>query len=227
MHILILLLLLFAVLYGPSLWASRILKAHQHERDDIKGTGGEFAQHLLKQLHLDHVKLETTEDGDHYDPTSKTVRLSEDNFNTKSLTAVVVAAHEVGHALQDNLNYRPLKTRTQMAQVAFHAERAGALLIYAVPIAAILTKAPTSGLVMFLLGVLTMGISSLVHLITLPVEFDASFGRALPVLKAGNYLEKEDMARARRILLACALTYVANSLSGLLNIWRWITVFRR
>lgn len=217
-----------AVLYGPSLWAGRILKAHQHKRDDIKGTGGEFARHLLTKLHLDHVKLETTNNGgDHYDPLSKTVRLGEDNHGTKSLTAIVVAAHEVGHALQDNLNYKPLKARTQMARIAVHAERAGALLIYAVPIAAILTKTPASGLIILLLGIVTMGISSVVHLITLPVEFDASFGRALPILQAGKYLTQEDMTRARRILLACALTYVANSLAGLLNIWRWVTIFRR
>jgi Zn-dependent membrane protease YugP len=65
------------------------------------------------------------------------------------------------------------------------------------------------------------------HLITLPVEFDASFKRALPVLEAGNYLQEKDMAHARKILLACALTYVAQSLSGLFNIWRWMTIFRR
>lgn len=227
MHILILLLLIAIVLYGPSFWAGRILKTHRHEREDIKGTGGEFARHLLKQLHLEHIRLESTEEGDHYDPVDKAVRLSEDNFERKSLTAIVVAAHEVGHALQDNLNYRPLKTRTHLARIAYHAERAGALLIYAVPLVAIITKTPASGFIIFLLGIFTMGISSVVHLVTLPVEFDASFGRALPVLKAGNYLQKEDMVHARRILLACALTYVAQSLAGLLNIWRWITLFRR
>ena len=227
MQFLILIAVIGAILYGPSLWASSILKRHQKPREDIKGTGGEFAGHLIKKLNLDSVSLETTDKGDHYDPISKTVRLSKDNYYQKSLTAMVVATHEVGHALQDKLRYRPLKTRTQMAQIAYHAERAGALFIYAVPIIAGITRTPTSGFIILLLGVATMGISSLVHIITLPVEFDASFNRAMPILKAGNYLDKEDRIRARRILLACALTYVANSLAGLLNIWRWITMFRR
>ncbi len=227
MHFLFLVVVVGAVLYGPSLWASSILKRHQAHREDFKGTGGEFASHLIKRLELDGVSLEMTDKGDHYDPASRTVRLSENNYRGKSLTAVVVAAHEVGHALQDKLGYRPLKIRTQMAQVAFHAERAGALLIYAVPIITGITRAPASGFIMLLLGIATMGISSLVHFITLPVEFDASFNRAMPVLKAGNYLDETERRHARKILLACALTYVASSLAGLLNIWRWMTIFRR
>lgn len=227
MHFLILAAVIGALLYGPSLWASRVLKRHQTLREDFKGTGGEFADHLIRQLNLDNVSLEATSEGDHYDPISKTVRLSEHNYSQKSLTAMVVAAHEVGHALQDKLAYKPLKIRTHMAQIAYHAERIGTLLIYAVPVIALITRAPASGFIMLLLGIATMGISSLVHLITLPVEFDASFNRAMPVLKAGNYLDETDRVHARKILLACALTYVANSLAGLLNIWRWITLFRR
>ncbi|TNF98319.1 MAG: zinc metallopeptidase [Gammaproteobacteria bacterium] len=227
MHIIIPLLLIFIVLFGPQYWASSILKRYQKPRDDFPGTGGEFARHLLKQLQIDHAGVEETDMGDHYDPKEKMVRLSQQNYSGKSLTAVVTAAHEVGHALQDHLNYRPLLLRTQMAQVAFHAERAGVLLIYAVPIIAGITRAPSSGAIMLILGILVMAISSFVHFVTLPVEFNASFNRALPVLKAGGYLEKEDMKAARKILLACALTYVAASMAGLLNIWRWITIFRR
>jgi len=73
----------------------------------------------------------------------------------------------------------------------------------------------------------TMGISTLVHLLTLPVELDASFRRALPVLQQGNYLSPEDERGARRILTAAALTYVAASLASLLNLWRWIAFLRR
>jgi len=225
-HFLVLLLLLIAIFYGPSVWASRILKKHSIAVDKYPGTGGEFAQHLIKQLGL-NVSLEETNLGDHYVPQEKVVRLSTENFNTRSLTAVVVAAHEVGHALQDHLNYRPLSVRTQLATIAYHAERVGAIFMYAIPIVAGITRAPTSGLIMLLLGLATMSISSVMHLITLPVEFDASFKRALPVLKAGNYLDKQDMVNARKILLAAALTYVAQSLSGLFNIWRWITIFKR
>jgi len=226
MHFLILLLLIIALFYGPSVWASSILKKHSKEADKYPGTGGEFAQHLIKQLGL-NVTLEETSLGDHYDPQEKVVRLSAENFNTRSLTAVVVAAHEVGHALQDHLNYRPLGVRTQLALIAYHAERVGALFMYAIPIVAGITRAPTSGFIMLFLGLATMSISSVMHLITLPVEFDASFRRALPVLEAGNYLDEQDMRNARKILLAAALTYVSQSLSGLFNIWRWITIFKR
>ena len=226
MHFLVLLIILLAVFYGPSLWAGRVMKKYAAEQDKYAGTGGEFARHLIKKLELG-VKLEETDQGDHYDPLEKTVRLSPDNYRRKSLTAIVVAAHEVGHALQDHLHFKPLKMRTQLARVAYNAERVGAVFMYAVPIVAIITRTPVSGLVMFLLGLATMGIASVVHMVTLPVEFDASFKRALPVLEAGEYLDKQDLKHARTILLAAALTYVAQSLSGLFNIWRWMTVFRR
>lgn len=227
MHFALILLAFIAIFFVPQLWATRILKRHQKQREDFAGTGGEFARHLIKQLHLDPVKLESTEDGDHYSPIEKTIRLNKQNHDGKTLTAIVTAAHEVGHALQDKLHYRPLKLRTQLAQVAYHAERAGALLIYSVPIVAALTRVPYSGFVMLILGIATMSLSAIVHLITLPVELDASFNRAMPILKAGDYLNEKDMDNARKILLACALTYVAASLSGLLNVWRWITIFKR
>jgi Zn-dependent membrane protease YugP len=227
MHIILLLLILMLALFGPQFWASSILKRYQKPRDDFPGTGGEFARHLLKQLHIDHAGVEETDMGDHYDPQEKMVRLGVENYAGKSLTAVVTAAHEVGHALQDQLNYGPLKLRSHLAKIAFNAERAGALLIYAVPIIAGITHAPSSGVLMLVLGIAVMSVSSIVHFVTLPVEFNASFGRALPVLEAGGYLSSEDMKAARKILLACALTYVAASLAGLLNIWRWITIFRR
>ena len=72
-----------------------------------------------------------------------------------------------------------------------------------------------------------MLLNTVVHLITLPVELDASFGRALPILKEGQYISNTDYRAARKILTACALTYLASSLSGLLNFWRWLRVFRR
>ena len=84
-----------------------------------------------------------------------------------------------------------------------------------------------AGVVVMVAGIATMGISTLVHLVTLPVEWDASFRRALPILQQGNYLSPEDEQGARRILTAAALTYVAASLASLLNLWRWIAFLRR
>ena len=96
-----------------------------------------------------------------------------------------------------------------------------------IPIVAGLTRSPAGGLLIFLAGLGVMSIGSLVHLVTLPVEWDASFRRALPVLEKGHYISRTDMGGARKILTAAALTYVAVSLGGLLNIWRWIMVMRR
>ena len=89
------------------------------------------------------------------------------------------------------------------------------------------TRVPSLGVLMFLGGLATLCIPVLVHLLTLPPEFDTSFNRALPMLSSGSYIPPEDIPAAKKILLACALTYVSNSLIGLLNVWRWIRLLRR
>jgi hypothetical protein len=76
-------------------------------------------------------------------------------------------------------------------------------------------------------GFATLCIPVVVHVLTLPTEFDASFNRALPMLAAGEYIPQEDIPAARKILIACALTYVSTALMSLLNIWRWIRILRR
>ena len=96
-----------------------------------------------------------------------------------------------------------------------------------IPIIAAVTRAPAAGVLVFFAGIATMGISTFIHILTLPVEWDASFSRALPVLERGGYLSREDLSGARRILRAAALTYVASSLASLINLWRWLAVLRR
>ena len=223
----LLLLIVLAILLGPQLWTKRVFAQYRGHREDYPGTGGDLARHLLDRFNLPHVKVETTEVGDHYDPMAKVVRLTPDNFGGKSLTAATVAAHEVGHALQDQAGYKPLQERTRLIRVAQGAEKMGSVVMIGIPIVAVLTRSPAGGLLVFLAGLATMSIGALVHLITLPVEWDASFRRALPVLEQGHYITRDDLQGARRILTAAALTYVAASLGGLLNIWRWITLLRR
>jgi Zn-dependent membrane protease YugP len=140
---------------------------------------------------------------------------------------VVVAAHEVGHALQDAQHYRPLRTRTRLVRLAARMERIGAGIMMAVPVIALITRVPATGFLIFLGGLGTLCIPLGVHLLTLPAELDASFKRALPLLVEGHYIPREDVPAARKILVACALTYVASALMGLLNVWRWIRVLRR
>jgi len=228
MHIILIIVIVIAILYGPQLWASYTFRRYNHKRDDIPGSGSELAIHLLKELDMQHVKVEQTEkDNDHYDIDNKTVRLSPKNFNDNSLTAITVAAHEVGHAIQHHRNESTFNTSVRLESVAHTIQHIGGWVLYLLPILAIISRNPVIGLLTIVAGISVMGVSVIVHLITLPVEYDASFNKALPILFEGNYIAKKDQAAARRILKAAALTYVAASLASLLNLWRWFTLFRR
>jgi Zn-dependent membrane protease YugP len=214
------------VLFGPHLWARHVLNRN-NQQEYFSGSGIDLARMILARLNIKDVAVEVTDIGDHYDPVGKTIRLTKKNCGRKSLTAVVVAAHEVGHAIQDHSGYKPLITRTRMIGTAQKVERIGAAIMMGVPVLAVVTRVPSVGVLMFLGGLATLCIPVLVHLLTLPTEFDASFNRALPILSSGSYIPEEDIPAAKKILLACALTYVSNSLIGLLNVWRWIRLLRR
>jgi len=213
-------------LFGPHLWARYVLNRYNRQ-EYFSGSGIDLARLILERLNLNDVKVEVTDTADHYDPSQKTIRLTENTCGRKTLTSVVVAAHEIGHAIQDQAGYKPLKTRTRMIGTAQKVERIGAVIMMAIPVLAALTRAPSVGVMMFIGGLGTLCIPVLMHLLTLPTEFDASFKRALPLLSSGEYIPPEDLPAAKKILTACALTYVANSLIGLLNVWRWIRILRR
>ncbi len=219
-------ILVVAILFGPSFWAGRILKQF-NRREYFSGNGFDLARLILADQGVDDVQVHKTRVGDHYDPAKKMIGLTEANCSRRTLTAAVVAAHEVGHALQDKTGYGPLAARTRMIGSAARIEKFGAGIMMVVPILMVITRVPAAGLLMFLGGFATLCIPVCVHLLTLPTEFDASFKRALPLLASGKYLPPEDLPAARKILLACALTYVANALLGLLNVYRWLRILRR
>lgn len=223
---LILLAMVFALAVLPQLWVRKVIARHSAERPDFPGTGGEFARHILDEMKLGHVKVEETDLGDHYDPDAKAVRLLPQHMNGRSLSAVVVAAHEAGHAMQDAAGYPPLAARTRLARQAHRMEQVAAVVMLAVPIVMLLAKAPHVVLIEVMAGVMIFALSILLHAVTLPVEFDASFGRALPVLKAGRYLDDKDMPAAKEILRAAAFTYVAAAAMSLLDVMRWLRVLR-
>lgn len=210
----------------PQMWVKKVLAENSHERADFPGTGGEFARHLLDEMKLGEVKVEQTNLGDHYDPQAKVVRLTPQHMNGRSLAAVVVAAHEVGHAMQDATGYKPLQARTQLATKAHNIERIGSIVMLSAPVVMVLVKAPVLAIVQIGAGLLILASTILMHITTLPVEFDASFRRALPVLQAGRYINPDDMVAARRILKAAALTYVAAAAMSLLDVMRWFRVLR-
>jgi Zn-dependent membrane protease YugP len=225
--IILLILLFLGIVFIPQVWLTRTLKKYHQPADKFPGTGGQFAVHLLKQLGINEVNVEATQSGDHYDPRQKMVRLGEDNFNNKSLTAIVVAAHEVGHAIQHKSRYRLFRLRQALAVLAIFAEKTGIIIFMIMPVLTLVSRAPIVGIMATAAAVALMSIGVLVHLITLPVEWDASFRRALPLLEAGEYLDTEDYPAARKILKAAAFTYLAGALSSLLNLSRWIAILRR
>jgi Zn-dependent membrane protease YugP len=224
---LIVILILLALLFGPQWWAQYTFRRYAKPLERIPGSGAELARHLLDRFEMQTVSVEKTEiDNDHYDPQSRSVRLGPDNHDQNSLTALAVAAHEVGHAIQHHRGEALLSLRTRLIQVASVAQKIGAAALVVMPIAALVTRVPSIGLMLLITGVGSMFIASLVHLVTLPVELDASFNKALPILREG-YVSKDDEPKVRRVLRAAAITYLAGSLASLLNLWRWIAILRR
>jgi Zn-dependent membrane protease YugP len=228
MHYLIPALFLIGIIFGPQLWAQYTFKRYAKPLARIPGSGSELARHLLDRFEMDHVKVETAQtDGDHYDPNDKAVRLSKSNFEDNSLTAIAVAAHEVGHAIQHHKGEKLLALRSRLVQTTTRVQKFGSAAILMMPVLILLSHNPRLGILMLVMGVASMFLGTLVHLVTLPVEIDASFGKALPILKEGGYIQVEDEKCVKRILKAAAFTYLAASLASLLNFWRWLAVLRR
>lgn len=227
MPVLFFALLVLALVFGPGLWVNRVLDRYSRPPNRYGGTGAELARHLLDLHKLQAVTVEETQQGDHYDPTAKSVRLTPDKFAGRSLTAITVAAHEVGHALQDAEGYAPLRLRSQLVRVIQPVQKIGAGILMVSPFIGALTRAPGLGILMFAGGMLTLLSSTLVHFVTLPTEIDASFARALPILDKHRILKESDRPHAKRLLKAAAFTYVSASLMSLLNIARWWAILRR
>lgn len=211
----------------PSWWVRRVMSRYDSPADRYPSTGAELARFLLNEQGLKNVTVEETEQGDHYDPVAKAVRLEPARFHGHSLTAVTVAAHEVGHAMQDASGYQPLALRTRLIQWLKPLERLGAVILMASPVLAIATRLPSVTGVVVLGGLLTLGTASVVHLVTLPTEWNASFARAMPLLRRDGVLLPADHRHAKIILRAAAMTYVAVSLMSLLNVARWWALIRR
>ena len=221
------LLILLALIFGPSFWVKFVMKRYSKEKPEMPGTGGELAKHLIERFTLKDVKVEVTELGDHYDPVEKKVRLLREHYESKSLTAVAIAAHEVGHAIQDQQGDKRLVTRTKMIPVADKVARWSAAIISLSPVIGIITRQPMPFSLVLLLGLSGFIARMMVHAVTLPIEFDASFAKALPVLREGSYVSKSDEDAVSRILRAAALTYVSAALADILNLGRWIAILLR
>jgi Zn-dependent membrane protease YugP len=224
---LLVIVLVVTLVYAPQLWVKRVLQRYNRDPEpNFPGSGAELARHLLDRYDLQEVSVEVSELGDHYDPRERAVRLTRDKYEGRTLTAITVAAHECGHAFQHAASEPLFLLRTRIAGISIIAQRLGSLLLFAAPLSVLITKAPAAGAFSFAGAFLIMGFAVLMHLLTLPVEIDASFKKALPLLSSG-YLSQQQLPAARSILRAAAFTYIAASLATLLNFWRWIALLRR
>ena len=219
--------IVLAVIFGPSLWVKFVMKRYSSEKPEMPGTGGELAKHLIERFSLKDVQVEITELGDHYDPIEKKVRLLREHYESKSLTAIAIAAHEVGHAIQDQQGDKRLATRTKMAPIVDKVARWSVAIIYLSPVIGIITRHPMPFSLLLLLGLSGFIARMMLHALTLPIEFDASFSKALPLLREGNYVSKSNEKAVSSILKAAALTYVSAALADILNLGRWFVILLR
>ncbi len=180
-------------------------------------SGAQIATMILSYHGIGDVTVEATSGklSDHYDPGKKVLRLSPDVYAGRSVAAAGIAAHEVGHAIQDAQGYMPLRFRSAWVPVA----TLGSKLSWIVLLLAILLGGMGSalGANLAILGVALFGATTLFTLITLPVEFDAS-RRAMLALAQGGILDSDELAGAKKVLSAAALTYVAAFVGSLLTL---------
>lgn len=183
-------------------------------------TGEQVARTILDKNGLQNVQIEEvgTTLGDHYDPRSKTVRLSSDIYRNTSIASASVAAHECGHAIQDKDDYTFLRIRHALIPVVNFSSYAGYI--------AIVIGCIFSSINLIWVGILMEIIILLFQLITLPVEFNAS-SRALKQLEELNLLEKSEIKYSRKMLGAAAMTYVASVAAAVLEILRLLLIFNR
>jgi len=211
---------LLALVFLPQWWVRFIMHKHGGDVACLPGTGREFAEYIRDKYELP-IKIEETELGDHYDPIMKTVRLNRLHFHKKSLTAIAIAAHEMGHALQHHLHDSRLTWRTRLVSFSGKIEKIALIAMLSSPIVGLISQSPRLTLLIFVISYLGIINTVMIQLITLPVEWDASFNKALPLLHETHQFPVKDMQAMNAVLLAAALTYVAASLSSLLNFFRW------
>lgn len=222
MNALILGLSLVLLLAAPKLWARYVFYKYSRQRADIPGTGEQFARHLIERLNLVRVKLQQARNRSHYNPFTKVICLTEQTMQARSLTAVVRTAFEVGHALQDRKDASLLKFRDGLLQLARLGEQVGSGALITAFIMALIVP-PVAGLLLFI-ALVSMLTGAAVHLILVPIEWQAGFVFALPVLSESRYISAKDEVAVRQLLVACAFSRLAYALANLLDGRHWLRV---
>lgn len=205
-------------------WAQFKVKSTFNKYDQLmtehQVTGRQAAEFILQQSGITNVRVEPVAGHltDHYDPRNKVLRLSEATYQNTSVSAVAVAAHECGHALQDAQDYKFMRVRAALVPIV----NLGSTI--AMPLILIGFLMQIAGLIQ--LGILAFSLVLLFQLVTLPVEFDAS-RRAIEILGQGHIFTEAEVQPARKVLRAAGFTYVAASLSTLFQIVRFILLSNR
>lgn len=204
---------------GASALVNSTMKKYSRVRNMSGLTGSEAARRILNNEGLYDVQIECLqkEDGDHYDPRTKTVRLSYSNYNSASVTAVGVAAHECGHAIQHANNYAPLTIRGALVPVVNIGSQLGLPVI-------ILGVILSWNQILIQIGIWAFALSVLFQLITLPVEFNAS-RRAVGKVEQYGLLTAEENTGCKKVLTAAAMTYVAAAAASILQLLRLALLF--
>lgn len=215
-------LIYLAILMAIPLWAQARVKRTYSKFAEVPNStgmsGAEVARKILDENGLYDVSIREVAGtlSDHYDPRDKTVNLSTDIYHSDSISGTAVAAHEVGHAIQDANNYTFMRVRSALVPVA----NLGSNFAYILILAGLILHIAQLGL----LGVIFFAAAVLFQIVTLPVEFDAS-GRALKQIVNLGIVEKSEQKQARKVLSAAALTYVAAALVSVMELVRFILMF--
>ncbi|QDX92638.1 zinc metallopeptidase [Brevibacillus laterosporus] len=216
--------LLILAAFGLTMWAQFRVKGTFSKYSEVPVssgmTGAEAARHMLDSNGLSHIPVEHIPGTltDHYDPISKTVRLSDPVYFNDSISAVSVACHEVGHAIQHKVDYPMLVARHRIFPLVNLTSGIAPFLL----LGGIFLK--VSGL--FLLGIIAFSVAVLFQVITLPVEFNAS-SRAKDLMIKMGYIRNSEERGVKAVLGAAALTYVAAALMSVLQLLEYVWLFRR
>lgn len=215
-------LIYFAILILIPLWAQMKVKSAYKKYSQVPAssgmTGAQVARKILDDNGLYNVTVEPIKGKltDHYDPRAKAVRLSEENYFGHSVAGAAVAAHEVGHAMQDAEDYAFLRFRHALVPVANFGSNSAIFII----LAGILLTNPN----LLLLGILFMAGAVLFQLVTLPVEFNAS-SRAMEQIVSVGVIRNNEERETKKVLDAAALTYVAAALVAVLELVRFVLMY--
>lgn len=202
--------------------ASGILRATYSKYSKIRSasgmTGRDAAARILNSMGIYDVRIEHTSGNltDHYDPRAKVLRLSDATYQSSSVAAVGVAAHECGHAIQHARGYAPLNFRSALVPIA----NIGSTLAWPLIVIGLFYSSRSSSILLNI-GILAFSLSVLFQLVTLPVEFNAS-SRAVQILGESGMLQTEELTMTKKVLSAAALTYVASAAASILQLLRLV-----